>query len=104
MGLGINEIIGDKSQEILSLASKYGVEDVRVFGSVVRGEASADSDIDLLLNVRNAKFFDMLHFKYAAEELLGRKVDVVSDNALNPKIAEFVLSEAIPLSMEELDG
>ena len=97
MGLGIKEIIGDKREAILAAAAKYGVENVRIFGSVVRGEATEDSDVDLLLNIRNTDFFAMLDFKYAAEKLLNRKVDTVSDRGLSPYISPIILSEVQPL-------
>ena len=49
-GLGINEIIGDKRAAIISVARKYGASNVRVFGSVARGEATEASDVDLLVD------------------------------------------------------
>lgn len=97
MGLGIAEIIGDKREQILAMAAKYGVENVRIFGSVARGEADENSDVDFLLNIRNTDFFRMLDFKYETEATLNRKVDTVSDRGLSPYIGPFILAEARPL-------
>ncbi|MBN2224887.1 MAG: nucleotidyltransferase domain-containing protein [Deltaproteobacteria bacterium] len=84
--------------EILSITRRYGLTNVRIFGSVVRGEIDDNSDIDLL--VLPGPGFTL--FKQAAltrelEALIGRKVDIVSERGLRPRIRRRVLEEAVPL-------
>ena len=98
-GLGIADLIGDKRDEVLRLANKHGAFNVRVFGSVARGEAGPDSDIDFLVE------WDLTHISpwggvgldIELRELLGRDVDVVSEEDLHWYIRERVLREAVPL-------
>jgi hypothetical protein len=97
MGLGIEQIIGDKRDEILRLAAQYGVRDVRIFGSVLRGEATEDSDIDFLVSLRDTDYWRQCDFWYGLEDLLGRKIDIVSDRALDKYIGPYILKEARPL-------
>jgi len=97
MGLGIAEIIGDKREQILHLAEEFGATDLRIFGSVLRGEADENSDIDFLVHFTKADFFNRMELKESLESLLHRKVDVVSDTALDKYIAPYILSEATPL-------
>lgn len=96
--MGIEEILGSKRREILEIAARHGAGQVRVFGSVARGEAREDSDVDLLVSpgpMTSAWFPAGLMLDL--QELLGRKVDVVSENALHWYIRDRILSEAIPL-------
>ena len=98
MGLGINEILGDKRDEILRLAAKHGANNVRVFGSVARGEAALDSDVDFLVQMEKGRsLFDMGGLLMDLQALLGRQVDVVSIKGLKPRIKARVLKEARPL-------
>ncbi len=85
-------------QKILRLASKHGINNVRVFGSTVRGDETKDSDIDLLVNVENGRdLFDVGAFLMDVEELLHKRIDVVTENALHHKIRKTILEEAVPL-------
>jgi predicted nucleotidyltransferase len=71
---------------------------VRVFGSVARGEADEQSDIDLLVEFEpNRSLLDHAGLWVELQELLGVKVDVVSERGLKPRIRQRVLQEAIPL-------
>jgi hypothetical protein len=97
MGLGINDIIGSKRGEVLSLAAQYGADNVRIFGSVLRGDADENSDIDLLCHFSEPDFFKRMDLKQSLEILLQRKVDIVSDRALDKYIAPYILQEAQPL-------
>ncbi|NJP06139.1 MAG: nucleotidyltransferase family protein [Chloroflexaceae bacterium] len=85
--------------EILRLAEQHGALNVRVFGSVVRGEATAESDVDFLVTWNYGSLSSWvgvgLHLDLA--ELLGRKVDVVGDDELHWYIRDRVLAEAVPL-------
>ena len=94
----MNDQLIYQRQEILRLANKYGINNIRVFGSTVRGEAKKDSDIDLLVDVEEGRdLFDIGAFLMDLEELLHRSIDVVTENALHQKIRKTVLEEAIPL-------
>ncbi len=96
--MGIDQLITTKRQEILRLAAKHGARNVRVFGSVARGEAGLHSDVDFLVDAgpKRTAFFPG-GLLADLEELLGCNVDVVTEKALHPSIRERVLHEAIPL-------
>jgi predicted nucleotidyltransferase len=94
----MNTIIDSNRQEILALAAKNGVKNVRVFGSMVRDDAHPGSDVDLLVELEAGKTgFALGGFLMDIQDLLNRQVDVVTVNALYPAIREQVLSEAQPL-------
>ena len=87
-----------KRRQILALAKKYGARNVRVFGSVARGEARPDSDIDFLVELEPGRsLFDLGGLLYELQSLLGVKVDVITEKGLRPRLRERVLREAIPL-------
>ena len=87
----------DKRAEILRPAERHGARNIRVFGSVLRGENRDDSDVDLLVEFGEGKtLFDLVGLKLDLQDLLGTKVDVVTPNSLR-YIRERVLAEALPL-------
>ena len=92
------EILKNKRDEILRIAAKHGAQNVRVFGSAARGEADSKSDVDLLVEVgpEHSAFFPG-GLLADLEELLGCKVDVVTEDALHWYIRSRVLAEAVPL-------
>jgi len=80
------------------LGVRFGVHDIRVFGSVARGEAGPDSDIDLLVDyIPGHGGFAFVEFCEAVEKLLGRRVDVVTERSLPPRIRDRVLAQALPI-------
>ena len=84
--------------EILKIAGRYGADHVRVFGSVVRGTATEKSDLDILVRLEPGRsLVDHIGLIQALEDLLGVKVDVVTEKALHPLIRDRVLSEGVPL-------
>ncbi|MGA2072419.1 MAG: nucleotidyltransferase family protein [Terriglobia bacterium] len=94
----IEQLVHEKRDEVKRIAAKHGVRNVRVFGSVARGEAQADSDIDFLVDtgpVTSSWFPAGLVLDL--EEILGRRVEVVTERGLSPLIKERVLQEAVPL-------
>lgn len=96
--MGINELIGEQKQEILALAAKYGAYNVRVFGSVAQGTADEMSDVDFLVDLEEGRsLFDLGGLLMDLQELLHRKVDVVTKNALHWYIRDRILEEARPL-------
>lgn len=87
-----------RREEIIALAAKHKAEHVRVFGSVARGEATDDSDIDLLVHFQQgASLFDLIELKEEAEQLLGAPVDIVSEGGISPFLEQRILSEAVDL-------
>jgi predicted nucleotidyltransferase len=93
-----NELLHEKREDILRVASKRGASNVRVFGSVARGEADAKSDIDLLVDLEPGRsIFDLGGLLMDLQDLLGYKVDVVTERGLRERIRARVLQEAIPL-------
>jgi len=96
--MGIREIIGDKREAILALAAKYGAYNVRVFGSVAEGEANEASDVDFLVDMEPGRsLFDMGGLLMDLQDLLGRKVDVVTEAGLHWYIRDRVIQQARPL-------
>jgi Predicted nucleotidyltransferases len=94
----LETLLNAKRDEILQVCAKYGARNVRVFGSVARGEADEQSDIDLLVEFEpNRSLLDHAGLWVELQELLGVKVDVVSERGLKPRIRQRVLQEAIPL-------
>jgi len=85
--------------EILALAEQHGAYNVRVFGSVARGEASPDSDVDLLVDQDWSRLsgWGGMGLIIALEDLLGRRVDVATVDELKPRIQQQALREAVPL-------
>jgi len=88
----------DRRETILRVAASYGARDVRVFGSRVRGTARPDSDVDILVKLEAGRsLLDLIAIKQDLEDLLGCKVDVVTEAAISPYIREQVLNEAVVL-------
>jgi hypothetical protein len=93
-----SSILQKYRKEILNLASRHGARDVRVFGSLARGEGSEASDLDLLVTLSEGRsLLDLVGLKQDLEDLVHRPVDVVTERALSPYLRERVLSEAVPL-------
>jgi uncharacterized protein len=83
---------------LIETAARHGARNVRVFGSVARGTAAKDSDLDLLVDMEPGRdLFDLVALKREMEEALGLKVDVLTENSLSPYLRERVLREAVPL-------
>ncbi len=98
IGLGIDDIIGDKREAVLSLAAKYGASNVRVFGSVARGDAQPDSDVDFIMKFRDdASIFDMVGLWQDLTDLLAREVDLIADHPSGRRIRQQALQEAVSL-------
>jgi uncharacterized protein len=96
--MGIEQLLSAKRPEILRAAKSHGAGNVRVFGSVARGEASDDSDVDLLVDLEPGRsLLDHAALVLELEALLGRRVDVAIARGLRDRIRDRVLKEAIPL-------
>ena len=94
----VQELIHGKRDEILRLAARHGASNVRLFGSVARGEAGPESDVDFLVELEPGRsLLDHAALLLDLEDLLGRRVDVVTDRGLRLKIRDRVLREAVPV-------
>lgn len=95
--MGIEEL-RRRRNEIFRLAARHGATNVRVFGSVARGEEDDLSDIDFLVEMGHGRsLLDLGGLLVDLEELLGRRVDVVTEKGLRTRIRDRVLREAVPL-------
>lgn len=90
--------IRDKREDILRIAAEHGASNVRLFGSVARGDAGPESDIDVLVDMEPGRsLFDLGGLLMDLRDMLGRRVDVVTEGALHWYIKDRVLKEAVPL-------
>jgi hypothetical protein len=95
--VSLNNIL-ERRESILRIAQRRGARHVRVFGSVARGEAGDDSDVDLLVSIdEDRSLIDHVALAQDLEDFLGCKVDVVNERALNHRISRRVHAEAVPL-------
>jgi len=84
--------------QVRTLGERHGIRNIRVFGSYARGTPGPESDLDLLVEyVPGRSGFAFVEFCEKVEELLGRKVDVVTEKSLHPLIRDKVLAQATPL-------
>ncbi|HNZ39722.1 MAG TPA: nucleotidyltransferase family protein [Candidatus Latescibacteria bacterium] len=91
----IERLLREKRHEILRIAARHRARNVRVFGSIARGDARPDSDIDLLVEFApESDLFDQIALKRDVEELLQRKVDVVGDDSIYWLLHRRILKEA----------
>ncbi|HUU15046.1 MAG TPA: nucleotidyltransferase family protein [Terriglobia bacterium] len=96
--MSVPDLLRGKREEILRIAAKHGAYNVRVFGSVARGDARANSDVDLLVDVGpNRTPFFPGGLIADLQDLLGRRVEVVTERGLHWYLRDRVLREAVPL-------
>lgn len=94
----LEELLKIKREEIIQICAKYGARTIRLFGSVVRGKSDETSDLDFLVELEPGRtIFDLGGLQYELEQLLGCRVDVVTERGLKTRIRERVLNEAVPL-------
>ncbi len=94
----LQNLLTQKREEIISLAAKYDAVNVRIFGSVARGDDRPDSDIDFLVDVqRQWSLFDHIGLMQDLEDLLGRKVDLLPADNIRDFCRDRILTEAIVL-------
>lgn len=96
--MGINELLKEKREEILRIAAKHGARNIRVFGSVARGEGDEKSDIDFLVEMEAGRsLLDMGGLLMDLRQLLGREVDIVTEQGLKKRIRDRVLRQAVAI-------
>lgn len=97
-GMDLKALIEQKRTQILEIAYRHGAKNVRVFGSVARGEFDVSSDIDFLVQLEdNRTLLDHAALLLDLQTLLGCHVDVVTENRLRPAIRDRILKEAVSL-------
>ena len=96
--MNIGAQLQEKREAILATATKYGAYNIRIFGSVARGEANSESDVDFLVDMEAERsLFDLGGLLMELQDLLNCPVDVVTEKGLRQRIRDRVLSEAIHL-------
>lgn len=96
--VSITQQIGERRHDVLRVARGHGATRVRVFGSVAKGEAGPDSDLDLLVDFEPGdSLLALIAIKQDIEDLLGREVDVVTEAAVSPHLRERIVREATVL-------
>ena len=94
----LDKLLQEKREDILRTAARRGAYNVRVFGSVARGEADEKSDIDILVDLEPGRsLFDLGGLLMDLQDLLGHHVDVVTERGLRERIRDRVLKEAVAL-------
>lgn len=93
----LEELRREHKEAILAIAAKYGITNIRVFGSVARGEATQESDVDLLVHLTKPLGFKYARVQREVTEVLDIPAQVIADDGLNPLIREHILQEAVPL-------
>jgi len=96
--MDILAMVKARRNDILKIAADHGARNVRLFGSVARGEADADSDVDLLVEFgAERSLMDHAALQVELEDLIGRPVDVITEHGLRPSIRARILVEAVRL-------
>ena len=91
-------VLKQKREKVIETAARFGATNVRIFGSVARGEATEASDIDILVTMAPGRsLMDLGGLLVELQELLGTDVDIVTEKGLRPRIREQILKDAVPL-------
>jgi predicted nucleotidyltransferase len=96
--MSLNELLQEKREDILHVAARRGASNVRIFGSVARGEDDERSGIDFLVDMEPGRsIFDLGGLLMELQDLLGHQVDVVTERGLRARIKDEILRQAAPL-------
>ena len=94
----LEPMVKKRKDDILRIAGQHGGRNVRIFGSRARRDSSATSDLDILIELQpNSTLLDLIAIKQDLEDLLGCKVDVVTESSLSPYIKDDILKGAVSL-------
>ncbi len=95
----MNDEITEIKNKIMPILKKYGIKRAGIFGSIVRGEARENSDVDILVEIErdDLSLLDFVGIKLELEEVLGRKVDLVEYSVIKPIVREQILSEEVAI-------
>ncbi len=94
----IGQLLREKRDAVMAIATRHGAHNVRIFGSVARGQAGSSSDVDFLVKMEEgSSLLDLSALTLDLRELLGREVDVVSEDGLYWLLRRKILKEARPL-------
>ncbi len=94
----LNRLITNNRNAIKEIARRYNATNIRVFGSMARGDADPDSDVDILADLdTNTSLLDRIAMTQEIEDLLGRKIDLVTPDKLHRIIKDKIIKEAVPL-------
>ena len=92
------ELLAAQRDSILRLAQRHGARNVRVFGSVARGDSTSASDVDFLVEMEDGRsLLDLVGLWQDLQDLLGTEVDVISEGGISPYLRAKILAEAVPL-------
>ncbi len=92
------DLLRSRRDHILQVAAQHGAHNVRLFGSVARGDAGPESDIDFLVQMESGRsLLDLIELSQKLEALLQRKVDILTDGGLSPYLEQRIHAEAVPL-------
>ena len=90
--------VADIREKVLSVLRRHGIERAGIFGSVARGEATPESDVDILVELDSqASLFDFIGIKLELEDVLGRSVDLVEYAAIKPRLRDRILRDEVPI-------
>ncbi|VVB62837.1 Nucleotidyltransferase domain protein [uncultured archaeon] len=90
--------VKEKREDVLRIAAAHGASNVRVFGSVARGEDGPESDLDLLVEMKPGSILlDLVSLWQDLEDLLGHRVDVITEGGISPYLRDRIHAEAVPL-------
>ncbi len=96
--MSIKDLLRSKRTEILQIAERHGAINIRIFGSVARGEDNESSDIDFLVEMEPGRsLMDHAALLLELQDSLGHKVDVISDRGIKPRIRDIILKESVSL-------
>jgi len=94
----LNTLITKNRNAIKEIARRYNATNIRIFGSMARGDASPDSDVDILADLdTNTSLLDRIALSQEIEDLLGRKIDLVTPDKLHRIIKDKIIKEAVSL-------
>jgi uncharacterized protein len=96
--MAINRSVRERRKDILSVAALHGASNVRVFGSAARGEAGVQSDLDLLVDMEQGRsLLDLVALCQDLEDMLGCRVDVLTEDGISPYLREQICGQAVRL-------